>query len=205
MSILKLHTFNPMDHGFRVRWLLAEMDIDVEIMERDFDSIKSDEFAKLNPFKRIPVVETEQGIFYESSAICWWLAQKYNSDLLLSPDDSNFPLMLQWVFLASSNFDSAAMSFAIAYRMQLNEKIIAERKDNLTEFLEPLSEHFVSNHWVLGDRFTLPDVLLIYPIMMIASCKGLEDYPSLKRYLHDFMTRSAGEFFKPIYQSIQES
>ncbi len=194
MSTLKLHTFNPMDHGFRVRWLLAELGKTAEPVHHEFEQVKSKDFAPLNPFHRIPVMEIEDEVLYESTAICWYLAQQYQSDLLLSPSDSRYAKMLQWLFMASSNFDSAAMSFAIANRMHAENTVIEEKSADLKSFLAPLEQHFTNNQWLLGDTFTLPDIIIAYSLGLVSAFGALNDYPAIRRFLSDFTQRPAASF-----------
>lgn len=58
--------------------------VDYETVFCDFSYVKTPEFLKKNPHGKVPCLETEEGSFYESTAIVLYLARKYSADSLYS-------------------------------------------------------------------------------------------------------------------------
>ena len=71
--------------AFRVCWMLKESNVPYEHVNitiyADDASAKSDWYAKLNPNGRIPTIDDEGFVMWESTAINFYLAEKFNSPL----------------------------------------------------------------------------------------------------------------------------
>ena len=69
----------PLARSFRVLWILEELGLDYELRYysiRD-GSMRSPEFLTLSPAGRVPVLEHQDGVWFESGAIVQLLCETY--------------------------------------------------------------------------------------------------------------------------------
>ena len=66
-------------YGMKVRIVLAEKDMDCEVVTVDLQSgqHRQSEFLKLNPFGRVPVLVDEDCVIYDSTIINEYLDDEY--------------------------------------------------------------------------------------------------------------------------------
>ena len=112
----------------RTLWMTFELGIPfehIDIWPRS-PGTKTAEFLALNPNGRLPVIEDDGLVLYESMAINFYLAKKHNSPLYPSnPRDE--ALALQWSFWETDRLDrrncrlvvvrAEAVSFVMMIRM----------------------------------------------------------------------------------------
>lgn len=68
---MKLIETRTAPNARRVRIFLAEKGIEIEREHRELDSLRSEEFARLNPYQRIPILLLDDGtVIAETIAIC---------------------------------------------------------------------------------------------------------------------------------------
>ncbi|MEZ5657975.1 MAG: glutathione S-transferase family protein [Burkholderiaceae bacterium] len=94
-----LYTANTMN-GWKPLIFLHEAEVDYELRPVDFGKKqqKAPEYLKLNPNGRIPTIidrGNDDFVVFESGAILWYLAEKY--DRFLSPDPKLRSETLQWL------------------------------------------------------------------------------------------------------------
>lgn len=98
----------PNSRAFRVIWLANEINLPYEHIPVTFSGsdaqCKEPWFLVLNPNGRVPVIDDDGFILWESAAINLYLAEKYKSSLYPSS-----PLekgrMLQWTFFVSNHIE----------------------------------------------------------------------------------------------------
>ncbi len=69
----------------RVRWALEETGAPYEWIVLDEVSGHSAEHARRHPLGRVPVLETDDGMLYESAALCLHVADLYPDAKLIPP------------------------------------------------------------------------------------------------------------------------
>lgn len=69
--------------------LCRMLNLDVELKNVNFQAKEqlSEEFAKLNPMKEVPVLKDDDFVIYESRAILAYLVNKYQPNSSLYPND----------------------------------------------------------------------------------------------------------------------
>lgn len=73
---MKLIETRTAPNARRVRMFLAEKQLEIEREHRDLDTLRDDDFARLNPYKKVPVLILDDGsILTESVAICRYLEE----------------------------------------------------------------------------------------------------------------------------------
>ena len=96
--MLTLH-FSSNSRAQRVLWLLEELQLKYNLNKIKFhpSELKSDEHRKRHPLGRVPVLEDQETIIYESGAIVEYLIARHsNGELKPKVSDPAFPNYLQW-------------------------------------------------------------------------------------------------------------
>ncbi|HSX60090.1 MAG TPA: glutathione S-transferase family protein [Tahibacter sp.] len=193
---LKLYSFAPFDRAARVRWTAHELGVPVEEVGLNYIAGEHREAAyrAKNPFCRVPLVETDQGAMVQSVAICQYLAEQHPESGLVPPLDS--PLRaswLSWLFVGASDLDAAGFQV-------LNYTVLRpdpEKRATAIRVAEPLLQvieaHMADRDYVVGDRFTLPDIVLGHELVLLSFCRALDGWPHLIRYRDRLSQRPAAQ------------
>jgi len=165
----------------KVHWALEEMGVPytykhVDLAKREQ---KQPDFLKLNPNGRVPVLDHEGFILYESNAILWFLADKYGRGVIVPEDVSERALIDQWMWWQASDFGPAV---GRPWLMKLQERFgraldAVRHQEHLEAARGPLAildQHLSSHEFVVADRFSIADIAL-------AESFGLSDMAGISR------------------------
>jgi len=88
----------------RSLWLLREIGVDCEVVERPFDrSLRSPEYLAINPIGRVPALEIDGRVIWESGAITEYLCERFPaSGLGRAPGDPERAEWLIWIHFAET-------------------------------------------------------------------------------------------------------
>jgi glutathione S-transferase len=127
----------------------------------DFGGLDAPEFLARNPNGRIPVIDDEGFVLWESQAIIRYLADRYATDLLPS-DVQDRALAAQWMDWAQTNLLPAALDlFWSGVRMPKEKQSAAfvERALKRTiAGLAILEDELSTHNYLVGDSFSLADI-----------------------------------------------
>ena len=166
---IHLYTASTMN-GWKPVIFLEEAGVEYELTHIDFSKKeqKSEWYLKLNPNGRIPTIVdrvNDDFVVFESGAILWYLAEKY--DRFLPKDDKKRSQVLQWVMFQMSGI-GPMMGQAMYFQR------IAEPQGHKEEFsiqryvaesrrlLEVLNRQLDGKQYIIGDEYTIADMCL-YP------------------------------------------
>ncbi|WP_022708565.1 glutathione S-transferase family protein [Paracoccus zeaxanthinifaciens] len=160
-----LYTANTMN-GWKPLIFLHEAQIDYELVPIDLGKKeqKAPDYMRLNPNGRIPtIVDRGANDFavFESGAILWYLAEKY--DRFLSHDPKERSETLQWLMFQMGGIGpmmGQAMFFQRIAQPNGNEVPYAIDR-YVTEsrrLLEVLDTRLVGREWLVGDAISVADI-----------------------------------------------
>src|SRR3954469_19098903 len=69
----------------RVRWALEEARADYEWVEMSREEGHGEEHGRRHPLGRVPVLETDEGLLFESAALCLHVADLHPEARLIAP------------------------------------------------------------------------------------------------------------------------
>lgn len=83
----------------KVLWLMAELDIECSRVDAGghYGGVDTPEFLAMNPNGRVPVLDDDGLILYESHTIIRHLARKHGAGNLLPDDDAGLAIADQWI------------------------------------------------------------------------------------------------------------
>lgn len=166
---IHLYTASTMN-GWKPVIFLEEAEIAYELTHIDFSKKeqKSEWYRKLNPNGRIPtIVDHSNHDFrvFESGAILWYLAKKYNKFIPKSENAQSE--VLQWIMFQMAGLGpmmGQAMYFQRIAEPQGHKDEFAIRRyvDESRRLLEVLNQQLSDKNYVVGDEYTIADMAM-YP------------------------------------------
>jgi len=184
---MRLYDYAASGNCFKVRLLLALLGRPYERVAVDIfagDTL-TDEYARVNPVRETPVLETDGGeLIAQSNAILWHLAE--GTPFL--PDDAVARAqVLQWQFFEQERVmpGLGGTRFRRLTGRAAADPAADERRFALgLDTLELLDAHLRDQDWLVPDRCTIAD-LSVFAYTHVAGDAGfqLERYPAVGAWL----------------------
>ena len=161
--MFRLYEYAPSGNCYKVRMLLSRLNKPFERIEMDIrnGATRTDDFLKLNPNGRVPVLVDGDVVLTESNAILWYLGR--DSDLL--PDDVlSQARILQWMFFEQYSHEPyiATLRNWISYANNAAEYAdeIEKRRPLGYAALDVMEIHLATHAFFCGAGYSIADVAL---------------------------------------------
>lgn len=184
---MRLHDYAPSANCYKVRLLLAQLGRDYERVPVDIfggDTL-TDEFGRMNPARRTPVLEPLPGTFLpESNAILLYLAE---GSPYLPTDRIERAQVHRWMFFEQNAFEGT-VGTARFWRLTGRTEVDPERFDAIIRSalsaLEVLEAGLPDDGFLVGNGYTVADTSL-YGYGHVAHEAGIEldDLPRIRGWL----------------------
>jgi stringent starvation protein A len=155
MMVLYSGTTCPFSH--RSRFVLFEKGMDFEIRDVDLYN-KPEDIAVMNPYAQVPILVERDLILYESNIINEYIDERFPHPQLMPGD----PVDRARVRLFLLNFEKELFVHVstLEARGAKNDKAIEKAKQQITDRLTQLSPVFLKNKFMMGDQFSMLDVVI---------------------------------------------
>ncbi|MBI4781214.1 MAG: glutathione S-transferase family protein [Oscillatoriophycideae cyanobacterium NC_groundwater_1537_Pr4_S-0.65um_50_18] len=174
MSLI-LHGFPVSPYVRAARIALIEKGVDHQFNEIGFDDLATDDYAKLNPFRKMPVLQQGAFVLYETPAILGYVDEAFEGVSLQPTDAKTRAQMQKWIGIAVHYLYPVGVIQLFLQRIMTpimgsepNESIIAESAAIASQHLDVL-ERELATPFLLGDALSLADILagvMVYYINM---------------------------------------
>ena len=161
---------------------------------------KTEEYKKLHPAGKVPVLEDDGFVLFESGAICRYLAQKQNSDLY-PKDIKQQAVVDQWSDFAAIHIGGAVgrvlFNKVLAPKMgwEVDEKSLQCGQEFLDRFLPIVDQQLSRSTYLAGDEISLADYALLAHVDPLEAIEiDVSKYSNLQKW-RDAM-RARGEYQK---------
>lgn len=159
--MLRIHG-SARSRALRTLWMVGELDLDYEhndVLPRAPET-KAPAFLALNPNARVPVIEDDGFVLYESMAINLYLAKKHGR---LNPTDPrNEALVLQWSLWETDRLDRQIVNYAnhsaVLPEAQRNPAVAKAAWDEMVPALDALEGALKKSAWLAGPDFSVADL-----------------------------------------------
>ncbi len=199
---MKLHTFPMSPNSIKVMAVIHQLGLDVEVNVVDLTKgeTMTEEFRALNPNQKIPVLEDEDFIVWESQTIMKYLAEKHMSSLIpkLFTERITMDMWLNWNLAHFSPavggvvWERVAPSFVEGYKT--DEAALAKSMADLQRYAPILDAHLSGKEFVVGSAPTLADVALASSLVHMEMAQlPMEPYTNLMAW---YQRVAALDYFK---------
>jgi glutathione S-transferase len=181
--MLKLYDYPDCPFCQKVRVVLAEKDLEYEKVFVDLrkQDQKTPEFLRMNPYGKVPVLEDEDEIIYDSTIINEYLEDEYPLPRLM-PEDSQARAKVRLLedYCDNSFIPPTTMLLAQLRKPEAERDAqrVEQARDELRRCLYFLRDKLDSGEYLVGPEFTLADAAFA-PRMMVLGRLGFEFEPAL--------------------------
>ena len=161
---------DPTSHySHRVRIVLAEKGVTVDVIDADVDSIPP-ELTDMNPYNTLPTLLDRDLVLYESKVMMEYLDERFPHPPLLpvypvargASRQYIYRIERDWCVLVDSLVEGTA-----------NAKTLEKQRKELKESLMAIAPIFIEKPYFMSDEFTLVDCCLA-PILWRLPALGIE-------------------------------
>lgn len=171
-------------------WALEEAGLSYELVVLSSEEAKAEHRSR-HPLGRVPVLEDDDGnVVFESSAICLHVAELAPAAELIAPTGTlERALAYQWIFYAMTEIEPPALE---VYRARQAEGESAEATERrVGRALAAVDDALANRNYILGERFSVADVVLGEVTGMTGRLGLAEPGPNLRGYLARLAERPA--------------
>lgn len=149
------------------------------------------EYLALNPNRKMPTLEDDGFVLWESNAILFYMATKQRDRELWPSDLKGQANVLRWLAWESAHWDAESCGM-IAYEKASKAVLglgapdpafIARGEQNFSRFAAVLNGSLVDKTWLIGERLTIAD-FSVGGLVPSAERMGLPvgDFPEIARW-----------------------
>ncbi len=180
----------------RAMWALEECGIKYETVGLDctVNGLQDDlDFAKVNPFQQVPVIDDDGYILAESGAILLYIAEK--SGKLIPIDLKGRSQVNRWLITSLNNIEPFALPIFFADLMgDSNPNMKGLRpwhEEILSRFFPQIDKMLMNQRYIAGDAFTVADIIFTCVLREIRKTEIIKKYPNIEIYRLKCQSRSA--------------
>lgn len=193
----------------RVLWLLEELEVPYQIKryQREASMLAPAELKKVHPLGKSPVITDGNRVVAESGAILEYLEAHYDAENRLKLFDEEEVIQSRyWLHYAEGSLMPLLVMKLIFGQMGkapvpwLLRPVGAAfgkgvQKAFLDKQLKPhmqmIEQHLAANPWFAGQRFSIADIQMSFPLLALARRAGLEQMPASQKWLQTVQQRAA--------------
>jgi glutathione S-transferase len=196
---MKLYTNSFSPNCKRPRVLASELGITLSQQELDFakGDFKKPEYLAKNPMGKVPTLEDDGYVLWESPAMLVYLASKNNSPLFPT-DAKGRAEVFRWMFWNASHLETAIFQVAFEKLVKpmmnqpADEAKIASGRTEWERFAPVLNAHLEGKQFIAGSNYTIADICLATTVeFSLAAGFDYERYPHLKAWFGRVTSRDA--------------
>ncbi|WP_108484626.1 glutathione S-transferase family protein [Oceaniglobus ichthyenteri] len=178
--------------SMRVLWLLYELEVEFNLRVHPFDrGLRSDEFLTRSPAGRVPALELDGDILWESGAICEVLCERFpERGLGRIPGEVDRPDFLMWLHFAetvSQHTAALTQQHIILYEDHMRSPILMKlegaRLENCYAAIEGrLSTPVENRDYLLTSGFSAADICVGQAVYMGRHFATLDRFPAVQAW-----------------------
>jgi len=163
---MKLHVAPPSPRAFKVLAVARHLGLEFELCPVDLlnGAHMRPEFAALNPNKKMPVLEDDGFVLWESNGIIQYLASKAPERGLLPSNPRARADVARWQFWESCHWDPACSTLVFEHLVKKlfgqgdpTPEQVAKGEESVRRFGEVLNGCLAGRRYLCGDTLTLAD------------------------------------------------
>jgi glutathione S-transferase len=151
----------------RVQWALEEVGLPYRVVAT---SPRDPEYLKVNPMGKVPAMTVDGRVLTESAACCLWVADQ-RREVGLAPAHGTWEQaqVERWSFFVLTELEQACWlkakhKFALPEHLRVAE-VVEAAKWEFARSAAVLQGALAGGHHLVGDRFTVADLLAVHTLM----------------------------------------
>jgi len=186
---LKLYTPKGSYRGNKA--LIAAQYAGVKIETPNFQLGKDDKtpaFKELNPIGKVPVLETDHGVIFESNAIARYVARLRNDIGLYGATFQQSGQVDSWVDFCTHELEVPLCTWVYPVQKIIDEipEATARAKEDVKSVLKVLNDHLLLNTFIVGEQITLADICLVSALTdawkLVFTADFVKPFPNVVRW-----------------------
>lgn len=200
--MLKIHHHPFSTYSRRVRIALLEKNIPAELIEVDMMSRahRSPAYLALNPYGRVPTLEEDGFVLYESTAILEYLEATRPTPPLVPADARGRATVAMHVKLCDLQLSRQTGTIIFPKRFlpkeRWDESAMAQAKKEIEKHLEILERQLQGRQYLVGDRYTLVEVCYT-PFVEFLPLMEVTPPPAVAAWVQRMLERPSAQQTKP--------
>jgi GST-like protein len=198
--MLKLY-YNLAPNPMKVALLLEELGLPYEAIPVDTRKGEqhTDAFRRINPNAKVPVIDDDGTVVFDSNAILLYLGDKTGRFVPTDLASKQRGQMLQWMmFIASGIGPYSGQAVHFRHNAPEPREYALNRYDfEAHRHWKILDDHLAQHRYMLGQDYGIVDMALWGWVRLLPYVLGIEQpwgqYPNLKRLLDDISARPAAQ------------
>ena len=197
MAKLKIYGI-PFSRAFRVLWMAEELGVEYEHIPTDFISdCKQPDYLAINPHGKIPAIDDDGVIVWESMACNLYLAKKAGGPLAPS-NLTEEAHATQWSFWVMTVIEPKVLEALLYGTGMMDHPQDASKAKAAIQEIAPaikvLDDHLAKGSYLLGDTFTVADLNVAAVLSWaVLGNADLSAWPKVKAWLEGCMSRPAAQ------------
>jgi len=195
---------SPKSSAGRCFWCLEEVQVPYERVSINFKERehKSENYLKLNPNGKVPLLLDNDFKIWESIAINFYLAEKYKPELLGKTLEQK-ALVQQWSIWAIAELQPPIIETFIQLVFVPEEKwdrqVIEKSTGKIPNLLKILDSQLRDQNYLVNDQFTLADLNVA---SIVGICKDIQydisSYQNITKWLNQLSQRESFKKYSEI-------
>jgi glutathione S-transferase len=183
--MLRIYHREHAGRPIRVAWVLEELGEPYEVAVMTREEGRGEEHRARHPLGRVPVLEDDDGVVFESAAICLHLADLYpDAGLAPAPGTHERALLYQWSIFVPAELEPPLIESAV--HAQSDPERSATARGRFDEAAQAVSTALEGHDYLVGNRFTVADVLVGSTLAFTTRIGFADELPA---NLRDYMAR----------------
>lgn len=201
MTVKLLH--HPFSRAANTVWALEEVGCEYELEYVDFGrgAQKEPPVRAFNPMGKLPTLIDGDAVVTEAAAIALYLADRYAPGRLApafdAPERAGY---LRWSFFAPSVIEPGCLAHASKWEYRASSAGFGK----YDEMLDTISAAIGEGPWLLGDQFTMADLVFGGTVRYLMMFGMLDERPEFAAYVERLSARPASQKARAINERIAE-
>ncbi|PRP90430.1 Disulfide-bond oxidoreductase YfcG [Enhygromyxa salina] len=201
MSITLHH--HPFSRAAGTLWALEELGCpyELEYVDLQAGSHKQAEFKGLNAMGKLPTLVDGELVVTEAAAIALYLGDRYGlGELAPTPDDPARGTYLRWSLYAPSVIEPGCLAKAASWEFKAG----SAGWGTYEEMLDTIEAAIGDGPWLLGERFSMADVIFGGTVRWMLDFGMLDKRPAFVAYADRLSERPAAKRATQINDRIRD-
>ncbi|HEY8079376.1 MAG TPA: glutathione S-transferase family protein [Labilithrix sp.] len=190
-TTIKLYDGQRSPNARKVRLLAAELGLNIERVPVDFQKgdLRKPEFLAMNPNGKIPVIDDDGFVVWESGAILKYLAKKRPEAGLIPLDPKGLARLDQWMFWWAGHVEGPLLTLIFEKLVKAflklgdpEQALIDDAMRHLARYLPVLEAEIGDRKFLLGEQCVFDFEVGAWMDTMKGLGVDLEPYPNLRAW-----------------------